>query len=61
MPLDTEVGLGSGDIVLDGDPALPHAKRHSSPHFSADVVSTHLYCGERVAHLSYFICRVSVH
>ena len=23
MPLGTEVGLGSGHIVLDGDPALP--------------------------------------
>jgi len=23
MPLDTEVGLGPGDIVLDGDPAPP--------------------------------------
>jgi len=23
MPLGTEVGLGPGDIVLDGDPALP--------------------------------------
>jgi len=23
MPLGTEVGLGSGDTVLDGDPALP--------------------------------------
>jgi len=27
-----EVGLGSGHIVLDGDPTSP---RHSSPHFSA--------------------------
>jgi len=23
MPLGTEVGLGPGDIVLDGDPAPP--------------------------------------
>jgi len=23
MPLGTEVGLSPGDIVLDGDPALP--------------------------------------
>ena len=28
MPLGTEVGLGSGDIALDGD---PHRKGHSSP------------------------------
>jgi len=35
MPLGTEVGLGPGHIVLDGDPA-PSAtqKKHSSPHFS---------------------------
>jgi len=33
MPLATEVGFGPGDIVLDGDPASPHRKRHSSPHF----------------------------
>jgi len=24
MSLGTEVGLGPGDIALDGDPALPH-------------------------------------
>jgi len=30
-----EVGLGPGDTVLDGDPAIsPHGKGHSSPHFS---------------------------
>jgi len=23
MPLGMEVGLGAGDVVLDGDPALP--------------------------------------
>jgi len=38
MPLGTEVGLGSGDIVLDGDPAPP--KKGHSPKFSA-----HAYCG----------------
>ena len=38
MPLGTEVGLGPGDIVLDGDPALPPKKGHISPHhFSAHV------------------------
>ena len=30
MPLGTEVGLGPGGIVLDGDPA-PHGEGHSSP------------------------------
>jgi len=39
MPLDTEVGLGPGHIVLDGDPADPPRREHS--HFSA-----HVYCGE---------------
>jgi len=30
MPLGTEVGLGPGVTALDGDPALPHSKEHSS-------------------------------
>ena len=48
MPLDTEVGLGQGDIVLDGDPAPPPKKKgHSSPPLLA-----HVYCGQTVAHLS---------
>jgi len=29
IPLAMEVDLGLGDIVLDGDPAPPHIKRHS--------------------------------
>ena len=33
MPLGTEVCLGPGHIVLDGDPAPPNGKGHSSPHF----------------------------
>jgi len=44
LPLGTEVGLGPGDIVLDGDPP---GKGYSSHHFSA-----HVYCGQTVAHLS---------
>jgi len=40
MPLDTKVGLGQGDIVLDGDPSPP-IKGDSSPHFL-----THVYCGQ---------------
>ena len=31
MPLDTEVGLDPGDIVLDGDPAPPPRKRAEQP------------------------------
>ena len=39
MPLCTEVGLGPGDIVLDGDPA-PLSKRGDSspPQFLAHVL-----------------------
>jgi len=41
MPVGTDVGLGAGDTVLDGDPApprkgaqqLPHGKGHTSPTF----------------------------
>ena len=41
MSLGTEVGLGPGHIVLDGDLApLPPRKGHSNPLFSA-----HVYCG----------------
>jgi len=39
MTLGTEVGLGPGDIVLDGDPALP--KKGHNPYFSA-----HVFCGQ---------------
>ena len=31
IPLSAEVGLGPGDIVLDGDPAPPRKRGHSSP------------------------------
>ena len=30
-PLSRDVGLGPGDIVLDGDPAISNGKGHSSP------------------------------
>ena len=33
MPLRTEVGLGPGNIVLDGDPATHGKKLNSSPTF----------------------------
>jgi len=41
MSFGTEVGLGSGDIVLYGDPAPATKKGHSGPQFSA-----HVYCGQ---------------
>ena len=40
MPLGMEVGLGSGDFVLDGDPATPR-KRHTQP----TQFLAHVYCG----------------
>ena len=40
MKLGTEIGLGSGHIVLDGDPTPP-TKRGNSPQFSA-----HVRCGQ---------------
>ena len=33
MPLGTEVGLGPGHIVLDGDPAPFARKEHAAPTF----------------------------
>jgi len=47
MPLDTEVGLGPGDIVLGGEPALPQKGHSRAPHFLA-----HVYCAQTVADLS---------
>jgi len=40
-PLGTEVDLGPGHIVLDGDPAALR-KGHSSPDA---LFSAHVYCG----------------
>jgi len=41
MPLGMEVGLGPGDLVLDGDPVhLPKKGTEPPPNFSA-----HFYCG----------------
>jgi len=37
MPLGTEIGLGPGYIVLDGDPAPPPPLGAQQPHFSADA------------------------
>jgi len=42
MPLGTEVGLDSGDIVLDGYPAPP--KRDTVPNFRPmSIVAKRLY------------------
>ena len=44
IPLNTEVGLGLDDIVLDGGPAAPKGAPPQS--------SAHVYCSQTVAHLS---------
>ena len=38
MKLGTEVGLGPGQIVLDGNPASPQKSGTQQPHFSAHVL-----------------------
>ena len=43
MPLGMEVGLGTGDFVLDGDPVTPKKGEKPLPQFSA-----HVYCGQTV-------------
>jgi len=40
MSLDVELGLDTGHVVLDGDPALAPRKGDTDPQFSA-----HVYCG----------------
>ena len=46
----TEVSLGPGDIVLDGDPARPK-KGHSTPHFLA-----HVHCGQMAGWIKMRLC-----
>jgi len=49
LTLVMEVGLGLGDVVLDGNPSPPPTESGTvAPHFSA-----HVYCGQTVANLSY--------
>ena len=43
IPLGTEVGLGPGDFVLDGDPAPPPAKGHRPP------ILAHICCDQMAA------------
>jgi len=37
MPIGTEIGLGPGDFVLDGNPAPPPQKGGGAPKFSTNV------------------------
>ena len=43
-PLVTEIDVGPGHIVLNGDPALRERGTAASPLFS-----THVYCGQKTA------------
>ena len=49
MPLDKEVSLGPGHIVLDSDPV---GTQRPSPTTAPVQFSAHVYCGQTVAHLS---------
>jgi len=42
VPLGTEVDLGPGDIVLDGNP-VRHQGGHSTPNFGPRVVAKRLH------------------
>jgi len=42
MPLSMQVGLGPGDIVLDGDPTPPTPCKRGTAALS---FSAHVYCG----------------
>jgi len=42
MPLGTELGLGPGDFVLNGDPTPPDKKGIQPP----TQFSAHVYCGQ---------------
>ena len=42
MKLGTQVGLGPGHIVLDGDPTLPSSNGHSPP----PQFLAHICCGQ---------------
>jgi len=45
MPLGTKVGLGPGDIVLDGDSAPPMERGTEAP---PPYFSAHVCCGQTV-------------
>jgi len=42
MPLGTEVGLGPGHIVLDGDPAVPTERGTAAPTFLPTSIVAYL-------------------
>jgi len=55
MSLGTEVGLGPGDIVFDGDPAPPPTERATAaPDFSAHFALARSPISAAAEHLSQF-------
>ena len=53
MPLGKSIGLGSGDIVLDGDPAPPPQKKGGQ---SPLQFSAHVCCGQTAVRISIPLC-----
>jgi len=66
MPLGTEVGVGPGGIVLDGDPAPPTERGTAAPHFSAHFVLTRSSISgdaellRKLRHVYYVLLRASL-
>jgi len=48
MPLGMEVGLGPGDIALDGEPAPPTQRGTAA----VPIFWAHVYCGQTVGWIS---------
>jgi len=56
MPLGKEVGLSSGDIVLDGDPApIPTKKRHSPSFRPMSIVAKRSLISATSEHLLFIV------
>ena len=46
MPPGTEIGLGPGHIVLDGDPAPTEGTRQPPTFAITDATAAYVYCGQ---------------
>jgi len=57
LPLGTEVGLGLGHIVLDGDPASPAKRGTAAPDFSAHFALARSPISATAEILLDFVCR----
>jgi len=55
MPLGREVGLGPGDIVLDGDPAPPKRGQPACPIFGPSIVAKQSPISATAEHLFTFM------